>query len=190
MAFSKGTRFEIFKRDGFQCQYCGSTPPLVTLEADHIDPQANGGSDEIDNGITSCMDCNRGKGAKLLSVVPMPFSEKMKLQEERAAQIEAYTEMQLSLRRKREEVVSLIGRYWYNKLQQKQNEFEFGEERARSIRMFLDRLVLPDILDSIDVAHNKFHWSSTDSDYKMWRYFCGVCWRKIRQANGEEPANG
>ena len=33
---SKKMRFDVFKRDGFQCQYCGSTPPSVVLEVDHI----------------------------------------------------------------------------------------------------------------------------------------------------------
>lgn len=33
---SKRTRFEIFKRDGFACQYCGAHPPSVLLHVDHI----------------------------------------------------------------------------------------------------------------------------------------------------------
>ena len=29
-------RFEVFKRDSFVCQYCGSHPPQVVLHVDHI----------------------------------------------------------------------------------------------------------------------------------------------------------
>jgi len=63
MAVSKRTRFEIFKRDGFTCQYCGRTPPAVVLEIDHFVARANGGGDDEANLLTSCFDCNRGKGA-------------------------------------------------------------------------------------------------------------------------------
>jgi hypothetical protein len=63
---SKRVRFEIFKRDGFTCQYCNRKPPDVTLEVDHIDPRALGGSNEEINLITACWDCNRGKAAKSL----------------------------------------------------------------------------------------------------------------------------
>lgn len=61
MAVPKKTRFEVFKRDGFRCGYCGKTPPAVTLEVDHIEPVANGGEDDLYNLITACFDCNRGK---------------------------------------------------------------------------------------------------------------------------------
>jgi len=63
---TKTKRFEIFKRDGFTCQYCGSRPPDVVLEVDHIHPQSKQGDDDEINLTTSCADCNRGKGARLL----------------------------------------------------------------------------------------------------------------------------
>lgn len=55
---SKKTRFEVFKRDQFTCQYCGNKPPNTTLEIDHIKAVSKGGNDEIINLITSCFDCN------------------------------------------------------------------------------------------------------------------------------------
>ena len=63
----KKIRFEVFKRDSFTCQYCGRMAPDVILEVDHINPIAEGGNNEIINLITSCRDCNRGKGKKKLS---------------------------------------------------------------------------------------------------------------------------
>ncbi|MEY5098935.1 MAG: hypothetical protein RJA36_1654, partial [Pseudomonadota bacterium] len=62
--FSKRTRFEIFKRDGFTCQYCGAHPPGVLLHLDHIVALAAGGADDEDNLITACEPCNLGKGAR------------------------------------------------------------------------------------------------------------------------------
>jgi hypothetical protein len=39
---------------------------MVFLEIDHICPIAEGGTNHISNLVTSCRDCNRGKGAELL----------------------------------------------------------------------------------------------------------------------------
>ena len=64
---SKKLRFEIFKRDKFQCQYCGKVAPDVILEVDHIKPVVDGGDNNIMNLVTSCFDCNRGKGQRKLS---------------------------------------------------------------------------------------------------------------------------
>lgn len=64
---SKSTRFEVFKRDSFTCQYCGKSAPDVVLEVDHINPVSKGGDNDISNLITACFDCNRGKRDKKLT---------------------------------------------------------------------------------------------------------------------------
>lgn len=66
-SLSKKLRFEVLKRDGFQCQYCGASAPDTLLQVDHIKPVAEGGTNEILNLITSCQACNSGKGARELS---------------------------------------------------------------------------------------------------------------------------
>jgi len=45
MAVSTRTRFEIFKRDSFRCQYCGKSAPDVILHIDHIEPASKGGKE-------------------------------------------------------------------------------------------------------------------------------------------------
>lgn len=62
VALSKRLRFEVFKRDGFTCQYCGAKPPDTVLEVDHVHPRSLGGLDTLDNLKTACWNCNRGKG--------------------------------------------------------------------------------------------------------------------------------
>lgn len=64
---SKRVRFEVFKRDGFKCQYCGRPSPDVILVVDHIHPVSEGGTFELINLITSCNDCNGGKSNVLLA---------------------------------------------------------------------------------------------------------------------------
>ena len=62
---SKKTRFEVFKRDSFTCQYCGRKAPDVILHVDHIKAVVKGGDNDIFNLITSCADCNLGKDTAL-----------------------------------------------------------------------------------------------------------------------------
>lgn len=66
---SKRTRFEIFKRDGFRCTYCGSTPSDGPLHVDHVVPVAEGGSNDPSNLVTACASCNLGKSAVPLGMV-------------------------------------------------------------------------------------------------------------------------
>jgi len=60
-------RFEIFTRDKYRCQYCGRTiNDGISLEIDHKIPIAEGGTDNYDNLITACNECNSGKSNKIL----------------------------------------------------------------------------------------------------------------------------
>lgn len=96
---SKKTRFEVFKRDSFTCQYCGRTAPDVVLEADHIDPVSNGGGDDLLNLITSCRDCNQGKSNRKLSDDAVIRQRKEQLDElqERREQLEMMMNWQRGL---------------------------------------------------------------------------------------------
>jgi 5-methylcytosine-specific restriction endonuclease McrA len=58
------TRFDVLQRDGFCCVYCGQKPPSVELHVDHVVPVVRGGSNDISNLVSSCAECNRGKGKR------------------------------------------------------------------------------------------------------------------------------
>lgn len=66
-------RFDVLKRDGFHCQYCGKTANETTLEIDHIVPRSKNGTNDKENLITSCKECNKGKFIDIISL-PM-FSD-------------------------------------------------------------------------------------------------------------------
>jgi len=58
-------RFRVMLRDKFKCQYCGKSPathPNVILHLDHRESFSQGGSSDFDNLVTSCSQCNLGKG--------------------------------------------------------------------------------------------------------------------------------
>lgn len=61
-------RFEVLKRDGFRCSYCGAGKTQgAVLHVDHVKPKAAGGTDAPSNLTTACVDCNTGKAARKLS---------------------------------------------------------------------------------------------------------------------------
>lgn len=62
MKISKRLRFEILMREQFTCQYCGARAPLVPLHVDHVVASSIGGSSDPSNLVTSCLECNLGKG--------------------------------------------------------------------------------------------------------------------------------
>ena len=57
------TRFNVFLRDRFSCQYCGSGEELTF---DHLLPRSKGGETHWDNVVTACSACNVNKGGKCL----------------------------------------------------------------------------------------------------------------------------
>ncbi len=67
------SRQNIFRRDGGQCQYCG-TPEDLTL--DHVLPKSRGGRTSWDNLATACKRCNSRKGDLTPEEAGMPLKTK------------------------------------------------------------------------------------------------------------------
>jgi 5-methylcytosine-specific restriction endonuclease McrA len=59
------TRFNVFLRDGFECQYCGDGFPTQDLTFDHVIPRSRGGRTIWENVVTACGECNLFKGNQL-----------------------------------------------------------------------------------------------------------------------------
>ena len=58
------TRFNVFLRDGFACQYCGVRRASEELTFDHVVPRSKGGISSWENVVTACRSCNLAKGAR------------------------------------------------------------------------------------------------------------------------------
>jgi len=65
------TRFNVFLRDRFGCQYCGESLPTHDLTFDHVIPRSRGGHTTWDNVVTACSPCNLVKGNRLPREVGM-----------------------------------------------------------------------------------------------------------------------
>lgn len=170
-SLSKKVRFEVFKRDEFTCQYCGRHPPSVVLECDHITPVAEGGDNDPDNLVTACFDRNRGKGARSLTAVPQSLAEKAAAIAEAEAQLAGYSAIRAAKRDRLEREVwdvidALLG-------ERRCTHAQFG-----SVKMFVERLGFHDTLDAAEIARAAVSWRGE----RRFKYFCGVCWNKIREA--------
>jgi len=58
----KFNRQNLFERDKFRCQYCGTRYSPRELNMDHVVPRDRGGKTIWENIVTSCLGCNNRKG--------------------------------------------------------------------------------------------------------------------------------
>lgn len=168
---SKKTRFEIFKRDNFTCQYCSGKPPKVPLEIDHIIPVTSGGDNSDENLITACFDCNRGKGARELSLMPIETIDKierLKIAQEQYREFKRIISKQKKIIESQiEEVNHLYGCFFPG--------WELSERFKVQVKGFINKIGLEECLDSMEIACSKI-----DDSSRAIKYFCGICWRKIK----------
>jgi len=171
---SKKLRFEVFKRDGFRCMYCGATPDKALLQCDHIHPVALGGQNDIDNLVTVCQPCNSGKSATPLSVVPTSLEDRALETHEREEQIAIYQ----AIMRARRERIEDDAHDVLNAFCDQYHRDGIPQRDFASIKIFVTKLGLHECIEAIDIAIRKFSWSYP----KGFLYFCGICWRKIERA--------
>lgn len=186
---SKKTRFEVFKRDKFTCQYCGRMSPDVILEVDHLKPVAKGGDNDILNLITSCRDCNRGKGKNLLSQTDVLKKSQKQLLDmaEKAEQAQMMVDWKnelLSIRERETKaiedlIISLTGAE------------EIYDYNRQEIKKLLVRFPFHIVWESIEIAAVKyFNNECVGTDYEfpemtdMIQRTGGICYNKQRQKGG------
>jgi HNH endonuclease len=177
---SKRTRFEVFKRDRFTCQYCGKRPPEVMLEADHVVPVKEGGEDGMENLTTACTACNGGKSAVPLGHVA-PAVDEMEV----LSSIQEMLERKLAMRQQiktaqaqrdvEDEAVEVFLAWWG------QDIGSADGIQLASLRRFVRELGMDELRDALDATVRLFDRKPHYGAYQLWRYFCGVCWTKIKQ---------
>ncbi len=164
-------RFEVFKRDQFICQYCGNHPPSIILEIDHITPVSKGGNNGMNNLVTSCFECNRGKAARLLTIAPMSLSDKSKQIAEKEKQLMGYQ----SLIQETDD--RLEGEAWdileYLDLVREGKAYK---SQIVSVKGFIKQLGFYEVKGSAEICHTKNLRTPA-----MFKYFCGICWNKIKE---------
>ncbi len=144
---SKKTRFEIFKRDQFKCQYCGSAAPDVVLHIDHINPVSKGGDNDLLNLITSCEPCNNGKRARLISDNSVIEKQRKMLEEldERRSQLKMLLDWRDELKGFDNEVLESVAARVEDKICAKVNESGLS-----LLKSWIAKFELNELLQAID----------------------------------------
>lgn len=150
LSISKKLRFEIFKRDSFKCQYCGASAPEVLLQIDHIKPIFKGGEGDAFNLITSCQDCNLGKGKRELSDSTTLKKQKAQLDELqlRREQIELMMNWVDELRNMEQMQINRIAEFWNARVE----GFTVNNNGKHSIKRWLKQYTYSEITEAIEDA--------------------------------------
>lgn len=151
---SKKIRFEVFKRDSFKCQYCGRSAPEFILVIDHIIPVSKVEDNDIINLITSCFDCNSGKGKIELSDDAVINKRKKQLDElqERREQMEMVYEWQLSLVHLEEEMSYNAMEYF----QQFTPGINYNEVAQQYLSKIIRKYGFAEILECIRISTEQY----------------------------------
>lgn len=175
-SISKKTRFEVFKRDGFKCQYCGSMAPEAVLVVDHIDPVSKDGAHDMMNFITACQPCNSGKSDRRLSDSTTLQKQKAQLQElsERREQLEMMLRWREGLQEITEYQVETIGSAWSEAVP----GWHLNETGLKTARVYLKQHGLPAVLDAIETAKLQYVKVSPE-DGKAQKESVELAWQKV-----------
>jgi hypothetical protein len=178
MAVSKRTRFEVFKRDGFRCIYCGATPVngelVVKFHADHVEPKSKGGEDDPANLVTACQDCNLGKSDVRLEDKKFKSKFDNEAQKEHAEQIREYLKVQRDIAEAKRDAEALVLEHWEHRMG------DFPSLLPSYLPNAIKDVGLERVLEAVDIVSGK----DLRREREQVKYFCGVI-RRMR--TGEPP---
>lgn len=176
MSIRTRKRFEILKRDGFRCHYCGITAMSEALEVDHIVPVSKGGTDDQVNLITSCCACNGGKSNILLEDKIPSDPANIERAQEHVKQIKAYLKSQKAIVEAKKEARDFLIDWWVESVTD-----ECPEQLVSAFSGLMSRYPLPWLIEAIEAVSVK----GLRYDTARIKYFYG-CLRHRANAIAED----
>ncbi len=188
-SLTKTLRFEVLKRDSFTCQHCGRKAPDVLLHIDHIEPVAKGGTNDLLNLITSCVECNSGKSDRRLSDTSVIDKQRQQLEDlqERKEQIEMMFQWQKGLLDLEDEVTTQLADYWAEQIP----GFSLNENGKKGLKKLRRKFELSEIMEAMRIAVEQYvdyhEGEPTQESVEVaWKKVGGICNTKKRES--ENPA--
>lgn len=172
---SKKTRFEVFKRDSFKCQYCGASSPEAVLVVDHIDPISKNGADEMVNYITACQPCNAGKSDRKLDDNTTLAKQKAQLDElnERREQLEMMLQWRSGMKDIQESQIDAAKEAW----SEVAKGWSLNDTGEAELRKHIKTFGLNAVLDAIETAADKY--LKYGEDENATQESVGIAWSKV-----------
>lgn len=176
MAVSKRLRYEVLRRDGHACRYCGAAAPDARLTVDHVVPVALGGRDDPTNLVAACVDCNAGKSASSPDQPLVADVQADSLRWSRA--------MQIAAQGRRNELADLtdyigeIDRLWREWKLTNGEPVDRPIDWQRSAEVFFGNQVA---VEEWQYAVRRTMENPRIVSYKAWTYMCGILWSRLRE---------
>jgi hypothetical protein len=189
MAVSKRMRFEVLRRNGFRCHYCGAGADKAELTVDHVTPVALGGIDDPSNLVTACEPCNSGKtsttpdaelvadvaedaarwSAAMQQAAAAGLEEARAIEEYRAPFLDAWKRWMASGKRRTHAVLP--------------DNWKSSMDHFRTAG--LPAQMWPEIMD-LAMGNRKI------ANVNVFRYACGIAWNKVHalQEEAQRLLNG
>lgn len=173
MAVSTRLRFEILRRDGFRCKYCGKAASEVELVVDHVIPSTLGGPDTPDNLVAACKPCNAGK-----SSVPLDAEIVADVSAAAVRWRAAIVEARYQLASERGYLVDLrasVEAEWNDYQQAYPDLPDLPGDWMLSVEPWWARgLTAWDVKELMEPAVVRVRRDP-------WKYFCGIVWKRLDQ---------
>lgn len=168
----KKIRFEVLKRDGFKCQYCGASAPDVVLHIDHISPVSKGGGNDIMNLITSCEACNLGKSDKELNDKSSIEKQRKQLEElsEKREQLQMMIKWRNELSKMDDEVVNSLAEH----IESFMGDLTVSDSGKRSIKKWLKTFTFDEIYSAIDETADRVLKGATNDRETIEQFFLSI----------------
>lgn len=171
-------RFEVLKRDGFKCRYCGNSAQESVLHVDHVVPVAKGGPTVPENLVAACRDCNGGKSSVGLDETRVGAKASLSMAEH-ASSLKEYLGACKAATEAKEEVLDVVLGEWEDSV----DESGMDESTYALLGFWIEAIGARGVVDAIQSLSrsNARH----GSDVRRRKYFVATM-RNIRESR--QPA--
>lgn len=180
---SKRLRFEILKRDGFRCRYCGVSAASAVLHVDHVVAESAGGEDVPENLVTACAACNGGKSNVGLDESRLSTTTVEDIQQN-TEDIKAYLEACRAQKQARDGLHALAAEYYWENIGPLVGD-RISPSLDGALLKIMEEDGLPMLIQGMEATYRKVstqRMSATDAA----RYFFGVM-KRLRAAATQDP---